>query len=160
MALSVSTQLHVWARAGDVQLLFSWTMMPSPQVVLSFSPISNWTWSSRLRPPASRCQAGWQPACSGWWEVNNVHWTFQSQTWTSPWSQPADPLTLLTMVETVLERSQHIIGFSPEAQVGRSFTNFIIWVISIGGNRWGGASDKRDSGSSGGCHRGEQVCSK
>ena len=30
---------------------------------------------------------------------------------------PADPLTLLTMVEVVLERSQHIIGFSPEAQV-------------------------------------------
>ena len=39
------------------------------QVVLSFFPISKWTWSSRLRP-ASRCQAGWQPACSGWWEVN------------------------------------------------------------------------------------------
>ena len=30
---------------------------------------------------------------------------------------PADPLTLLTMVEVVLERGQHIIGFSPEAQV-------------------------------------------
>ena len=35
--------------------------------------------------------------------------------------------------------------------------HFIIWVIFIGGNRWGDTSDKRDSGSSGGCHRGEQV---
>merc|ERR1712013_27419 len=34
------------------------------------------------------------------------------------WLMRADPLTLLTMVETVLERSQHIIGFSAEAQVG------------------------------------------
>ena len=30
---------------------------------------------------------------------------------------PEDPLTLLAMVEVVLERCQHIIGFSPEAQV-------------------------------------------
>merc|ERR1712055_181175 len=35
----------------------------------------------------------------------------------SSWLLIKDPLTLLTMVEVVLDRCQHIIGFSPEAQV-------------------------------------------
>merc|ERR1712013_562457 len=39
------------------------------------------------------------------------------------WLMRADPLTLLTMVETVLERSQHIIGFSAEAQVDVTVEN-------------------------------------
>ena len=32
---------------------------------------------------------------------------------------PSDPLTLLTMMEEVLERSQGIFDFNPEAQVNK-----------------------------------------
>ena len=113
-----------WWRPTSLQLdndppkLFS----PSPQLATEPDRLDSDHQRQGVR------QDGSQPALADErWTIFTEH--FQSETWTSPWSQPADPLTLLTMVETVLERSQHITGFSPEAQVGRSFTNFIIWYF-------------------------------
>ena len=51
---------------------------------------------------------------------------------------PEDPLTLLAMVEVVLERCQHIIGFSPEAKVDRvdMYVGYLVFFGQIMSPAW------------------------